>query len=504
MSDEFDISVVISTFNRATQLEHALRGLVAQDVPAALRYEIIVVDNNSSDNTREVVAAFEREHGPRVRYVLEPRQGVSFGRNAGISAALAPVVAFTDDDNVVTPSWVATLKDALDRYPDADAVGGPVLPQWPAKVPRWLDRHHWSPLAIVDYGDTRFYTSTNDPRCLLTANMAVRRPVFDRVGGFSPEFPRCQDHEWLIRLWRSGGRALYAPELVVHAPVPPERLTKKYHRAWHSRHGYYAAAMRLEEIVDLSGRMHPEPAGGQRLFGAPPHLFAEVFRAIRQSAMSLVRGDYPLALRGAYHVRYLMAYIRRTRRDRGLRRTGSRRDAMGLAPWETAQARTMSTPRMMFVHALLFVLVGGSLYDIKTGREHWPFSPYPMFSIVDDQPSVRCLRVVGVTAGAAPRELLLIENELIHPFDQCRLTSAFSRAYSDPQRRSVIREQLRDCLERYEVRRRAGEHHGPPLRAVRLYEMRWTLDADAANVDTPDTRSMVEEVEWAAPTTAGF
>ena len=75
MSDGLDVSVVISTFNRPTQLERALRALVAQDVPASLRYEIIVVDNNSSDNTREVVAAFEREHGPRVRYVFECRQG---------------------------------------------------------------------------------------------------------------------------------------------------------------------------------------------------------------------------------------------------------------------------------------------------------------------------------------------------------------------------------------------------------------------------------------------
>jgi len=287
--------------------------------------------------------------------------------------------------------------------------------------------------------------------------------------------------------------------------VPAERLTKKYHRTWHSRHGYYAAAMRLEEIVDLSGRMHLDPSPGRRLFGAPPHLFAEVFRAIRQSAISLVRGDYPLALRRAYHVRYLVAYIRRTVGDRGLGRTGGRPHGMRLVPWRSSRAQTISTPRVLFVHALLVVLVGGSMYDIERGREHWPFSPYPMFSVVDHEPTVRCLRLVGVTGDATPRELLLIENALIHPFDRCRLTSAFSRARSDPQRRSAIREQLRDCLERYEARRRAGEHHGPPLRAVRLYDMQWTLAPDAANVDTPDTRRMVEEVELAAaPTTAGF
>ena len=92
---------------------------------------------------------------------------------------------------------------------------------------------------------------------------------------------------------------------------------------------------------------------------------------------------------------------------------------------------------------------------------------------------------------------------LIHPFDQCRLTSALSRAYTDPLRRPMVHEQLRDVLERYEMRRAAGDHEGPPLEEVRLYEMRWTIGADAGNVATPDSRRLIDTVKR-SPSNATF
>jgi len=92
---------------------------------------------------------------------------------------------------------------------------------------------------------------------------------------------------------------------------------------------------------------------------------------------------------------------------------------------------------------------------------------------------------------------VMLDSEVIYPFDQCRLTSALSRTYHDIDRRYLIREQLRDCLNRYEARRRAGDHAGPPLAAVRLYEMYWTLDADASNVATPDARRLIDTVHLA-------
>jgi len=488
------VSVVISTRNRSALLARAVERLIHQRVPRGFDFEILVVDNGSTDETRDVVEAMSARCD-RVHYVHEPRVGVSFGRNAGIRRTRAPIIAFTDDDNVVGETWVATIKELLDAYPDAWAVGGPVLAEWPAAIPAWLNRDHWAPLAIVDYGDRPFYTSASDPRCLLTANLAFRREVFDRIDAFSNDFPRCQDHELLVRLWRAGGRALYAPSLVVGATIPDERLTRRYHHQWHVWHGHFSARMRNEELLDRQGGLRPEPLVGTYLFGVPSHVFAELWRALGQALALLARLHYSAALARWYHSVYLWAYIRHTitRHHPTVRETLADPFRFAAAHFRRhAAGAHMSAARVAFVYLLLAALIGGSLYDIRTGREHWPVSPYAMFSIVDGEASLRCLRIVGVGAGG--REMTLLDSNLIAPFDQCRLTSALSRTYTDTSRRSQIHEQLRDCLDRYEERRRAGLHDGEPLAGVRLYEMQWTLQPDAANVETPDARRFIDAV----------
>src|SRR4051812_18990090 len=108
MNDTPDVSVVLSTYNRARSLLLTLESLVSQETPPHLQYEIIVVDNNSTDETRAVVEGL-RSRFTRLFYHFEGRQGVSYGRNTGIANARAPIVAFTDDDNDVSPTWVATI-----------------------------------------------------------------------------------------------------------------------------------------------------------------------------------------------------------------------------------------------------------------------------------------------------------------------------------------------------------------------------------------------------------
>jgi glycosyltransferase involved in cell wall biosynthesis len=496
-----DVSVVISTHNRSALLASALESLVHQRIPPGLEYDVIIVDNGSTDDTRRTVEGFTSV-SPHVTYVYEPRLGVSYGRNTGMLASRAPIIAFTDDDNVVGEHWVATIKSLMDAHPEAWAVGGPIRAEWPADVPGWLDRGHWGPLAILDYGDQPFYTSAKDPRCLLTANLAFRREVFERVDGFSPDFKRCQDHELLVRMWHAGGRALYAPELVVGATIPRERLTRRYHRHWHAQHGHFSAQMRNEELLAPEGGLRLEPLTGTFLFGVPSHVYAELIRALARASTAFLRRDVSKAMARWYHAVYLVAYIRNS----VVRHRPAPREIIAdpfrfLAAHlrRHAAAIPMSPARLTFVYALLLLLIGGSFYDIYTGREHWPLSPYPMFSGVEREPSLRCLRIVGVTSGAGGQEVTLLDSSLIAPFDQCRLTSALSRTYSDPARRSRIHEQLRDCLDRYEERRRAGLHDGAPLDGVRLYEMRWALQSDASNVETPDARELIDTVYPPSP-----
>ena len=500
-----DVSVIVSTYNRHRTLPRVIESLLEQRVPGSLRYEIIVVDNNSTDTTRDLVAEYLRRFPGLVRYAFEARQGVSNGRNAGVRAARGSIVAFTDDDNVASRTWVAAIAQLLRAHPDAAGVGGKVLPEWPRTPPGWLDQRHWSPLAILDYGERPFFTSARRPLCLLTANLALRRDVLVRLGGFSAAFPRCQDHELLLRLWRSGGKVLYAPELVTFAPVDPERMTRRYHRQWHEQHGVNAARMRLEEVTDERGQLRARPPATARLLGAPGYVYADAAKTAWRWLIATLRRRAAPAMRHEHRIRYLAAYLKRTAALSRATRPPLAQDIADFARAHIkrrARAVNMTAGRIVAVHALVALLLGASAYDVVTGQEHWPFSPYPMFSSVERSRTLDSLLLVGVVADASGREFPLREAAYIAPFDQCRLNTALQRARSADDHGGRLHAMLEDSMARYEAQRELGAHDGPPLRAVRVYDAHWTLDGQAQNADAPDRVRLIDEA-IAAPATAG-
>lgn len=333
MNEAPAVSVIISTFNRAALLAPALRAILERqrvDVPC----ELIVVDNNSSDDTADVLEAFARSH-PGMRWLSEPRPGVSHGRNAGIRAASSPIVAFTDDDIRVAPDWVATIKRLFDDHPEIDCVGGPVLPIWEAPPPGWLDTRHWSPLSVTDYGPREFDITADHPRCLLTSNLALRKRVFSTIDMFSPRFPRGQDHELQLRYWLAGGRALYSPQLVVHTEVPATRMTKAYHRRWHSQNGAACARMWLRERTTPAAALRTDPLVRRTFMNVPAFLFRELGQELRAWATSLGRRDPAEIFARELAVRHLVGYIRERRRD-------ARRPEMQAAPAAPTTERSPS------------------------------------------------------------------------------------------------------------------------------------------------------------------
>jgi hypothetical protein len=163
-----------------------------------------------------------------------------------------------------------------------------------------------------------------------------------------------------------------------------------------------------------------------------------------------------------------------------------------------AAARSaMSGSRLLAVHALIGVLVLGSFFDIVTGTEHWPFSPYPMFSRVEREPTLQVFRIIGVTNEAAPREIPIRDYGMLRPLDQCRVATAFARTVNNTRRAPLTHEMLRDRLFHYEQLRVAGEHEGPPLSAIRLYDTFFLLDSEGRNVEHPDRAVLVAEVSMA-------
>jgi glycosyltransferase involved in cell wall biosynthesis len=250
-----DLSVVIPTYNRPADLERVLDGLIRQET-GSITYEVIVVDNKSDEATRLVVDRALTGGTPvPLRYVCEPRRGVSYARNTGARIARSSLIAFLDDDGVPVPTWVREIKSAFDEHPDVDCIGCRVRPVWSTPPPSWLTPAQWGPIAIQDRTERAPFDRDHAWGCLSSANLACRREAFDEVGGFSPLYPRSQDREFELRLWRAGKRGLYLPIADVLVDVPRQRLTKDYHRRWQIVVAHYHAKMRYHDTIDAAGRL---------------------------------------------------------------------------------------------------------------------------------------------------------------------------------------------------------------------------------------------------------
>ena len=270
------VSVVLCTFNRSHMIAEAIEALLRQ-APGTPPYEVVVVDNHSTDATRAVVARFLANG--IVRYEFEPRQGLSVARNRGVAVSRGGIVAFTDDDVRVGSTWVQSIVRAFDERPDVDMVGGRILAEWEEPPPAWLAFVGTAPLALADYGTHAFPVTPLRPICLIGANVAVRRRAFDRVGGFSTELQRVgdgvgstEDHDFQTRLLGTGLSAVYDPGIEVRTVVPRARLSKRYHRVWHQGHGRFYALMR-EPTFEQSAR--------GAVLGVPAHVYRS---ALRESA----------------------------------------------------------------------------------------------------------------------------------------------------------------------------------------------------------------------------
>ena len=235
--DAPEVTVILCTYNRARLLEDTLAALALQHTPSPLTWELLVVDNNSTDDTRAVVEAFARIAPMPVRYLYEPIQGKSNALNTGVAVARGDILAFTDDDVTPTADWVARTSSIV-RQRAADGAGGRILPRWSSPPPTWLasDRTLLSLLALQDLDQPCSVTAEN--RVLIFgANMVLRRDVFLDVGPFNTAKGRLgtkladgEDTELIDRAVAAGKRIIYDPSLVVWHRIGPNRLRKRYFR----------------------------------------------------------------------------------------------------------------------------------------------------------------------------------------------------------------------------------------------------------------------------------
>jgi len=149
------------------------------------------------------------------------------------------------------------------------------LPHWRSSPPAWLTREHWTPLALLDYGDHPIHLDGFSRIGLISANCAIRKDVLVGAGGFAAELQRVkdsigsmEDQELFERLFRAGVRGLYWPAMQVKASTGPDRLTRAYHRRWHFKHGRFYALFRASEVENTrTGRLFDVPAHFYRQMG---------------------------------------------------------------------------------------------------------------------------------------------------------------------------------------------------------------------------------------------
>lgn len=248
-----DFTVNVCTYNRAKNLPRCLGALARQRGVDQLQWEVLVVDNNSSDDTPAMVERLARELPIAIRYTREPQQGLNYARNTGIRESAGRYFSYVDDDIEVSPDWLGALYRNFTAN-DADAVGGRIHLDPATKLPKWIrDNEMKGFLGFQDFGDASFRMDGKQ-RYPYGGNMAFNRRVVERIGYFNPlvgrkgagtkrsELFKGAETDYFHRLAASGEvRIFYEPDAIVYHQVMPFQLEKKYFRTIHFNAGYQRA-----------------------------------------------------------------------------------------------------------------------------------------------------------------------------------------------------------------------------------------------------------------------
>ncbi len=228
------ISAIISTFNRAGFLPGLFDSLKNQTLPADA-FEVIIINNNSTDNTELLSGEFlKNREGIRVRYFTESSQGLSFARNRGIREAAGELVTFIDDDALPAKDFLEKSVSFFDDHPEAGASGGRILLQFMGSKPGWYNRFLSPLLGYFNYGNRTRQFKNNYFR---GSNMTFRKSLFDKFEPFNTKLGRTGDtltggeeKELFYRLKKNGIQLWYNADAVVHHLVPAERTTVEFIR----------------------------------------------------------------------------------------------------------------------------------------------------------------------------------------------------------------------------------------------------------------------------------
>lgn len=279
-----DFTFLCCTYNRAEELAEMLESACRQEAQG-YSYDVLVVDNKSTDHTRAIVEQAQQKYPGRIHYYFEARPGKSYALATGLAHCRGEIYQIADDDLIFTPDHVQVTLDLLRQHPDWKAIGGQVIPRWNRTPPLWLSEDHYGTLALTQYGSQIVETSQARPWCLLAA--AYCTETVREVGGYVGDLAvsgknvgGVEDVELFYRIYAKGYRCGYVPDIRVEHKVEAYRCEKAYHRRWHRGHGRNLARI-SDPSIDV-GRKGP--------FSVPLYLYKQALREAGLCAWHALRG----------------------------------------------------------------------------------------------------------------------------------------------------------------------------------------------------------------------
>lgn len=228
------LSVLICTYNREKYIGNLLESIAANDLPKE-RYEIVLVDNNCTDNTRGVCNAFAKAHKDvQFNYCVETEQGLSAARNKAIKEAKGDVLVYVDDDALVDTWYLRTVAEYMSAHPEISAIGGPIIPLYETSEPKWMTRFTKELLCgYLYFGDKeRTFPGERYPG---GGNAAYRAEVFKQVGFFNTNLGRkgdglmgSEEKDIFDKMKSQGMRFMYLPKMILHHIIPQKKLERDY------------------------------------------------------------------------------------------------------------------------------------------------------------------------------------------------------------------------------------------------------------------------------------
>jgi glycosyltransferase involved in cell wall biosynthesis len=228
------VSVVICSYNRAAYISGALDSLY-QQTASKNNFEVIVVDNNSTDGTEQVVSKWRSENPEGYfHYSTETNQGASYARNTGAQLAKGEWLCFMDDDAIATPSYIENIIKHIHAKPEAIGFGGRIIPKYIPSEPKWMSYYVSSLVGNFDYAPAA--CAFENGKYPIESNMIVKKDIYDSIGGFNTALPGVvgtlriggEGKELFYKILALGHTIYYDPSICVHHVVEVKKLTSEY------------------------------------------------------------------------------------------------------------------------------------------------------------------------------------------------------------------------------------------------------------------------------------